>query len=650
MSTGTETIPPGMQDPATSTWGEIHRDSVDHPDEFWMRQASRIDWARSPGSALGGDGESWSWFADGELNLCANALDRHVEAGRGDATALIFDSGMTGECREYSYSELLRETAVFAGALRDRGVRRGDRVVVYMPMIPEAVIAMLACARIGAVHSVVFGGFAANELAARIADAGARVVVTASGGLEPGRRVEYLPLVSEAVTLTDGLVSSVIVKERPSFEQSIAQVSSQDGTEWIDWDDATTAAAPADPVIVTATDPLYVLYTSGTTGTPKGIVRDTGGYAVALAWSMENVYGAGVGDVFWAASDVGWVVGHSYIVYGPLLAGATTVLYEGKPVGTPDAGAFWRVVEKHRVNVMFTAPTAIRAINRVDPELELMRGHDLRSLRALFLAGERLDPETYEWIATGLGIPIVDHWWQTETGWAIAANPMGVGALPAKAGSTTTPMAGYDVRIVNSKGQPRNTGVEGNIVIALPLPPGALSGIWGAPERMREAYLSVFPGFYATGDSGYVDDDGYLFVMGRTDDVINVAGHRLSTGALEEVLALHADVAECAVIGVRDTVKGQRAMGFVTLKAGRSRDECDLESELVALVRERIGPVAAFRDVMFVERLPKTRSGKVLRKTLRQIMDGEPHRVPATIEDPSVLDAIVASARTVTTV
>ncbi|MCS5721681.1 AMP-binding protein [Herbiconiux sp. CPCC 203407] len=621
------------------------RASIDDRDSFWLAQSQRIDWTRAPKSALENEGDSWSWFPDGELNLAYNTLDRHVEAGRGDDAAVIFDSAMTAETRTRTYRELRDETAAFAGALRAQGVRRGDRVIIYMPMIPEAVIAMLACARIGAVHSVVFGGFAANELATRIADAGARILVTASGGLEPGKVVDYIPLVREALRLSAGTVDTVIVKQRDGFPTSITDLPWGQGAQWLDWAAVAQSAAPAAPVPVAATDPLYLLYTSGTTGSPKGIVRDGGGYAVALDWSMRNIYGAGPGDVFWAASDVGWVVGHSYIVYAPLLIGAATVLYEGKPVGTPDAGAFWRVIEQHRVNIMFTAPTAIRAIHRIDPDLRLLTRYDTTSLRALFLAGERLDPETYHWITDGLAVPVVDHWWQTETGWAISANPVGFGALPLRAGSSTVPMAGYDVRILNSKGREVAAGKEGNIALRLPLPPGTLTGVWGGPHRLRDSYLSVFPGYYATGDSGYLDEDGYLYVMGRTDDVINVAGHRISTGALEEVLALHQDVAECAVVGVKDSLKGQRAMGFVTVKSGRTLNEEELHEQLVDLVRARIGPVAAFRDVMFVDRLPKTRSGKILRKTLRQIIDGEPHKVPATIEDVSVLEPILAAAR-----
>lgn len=620
---------------------ELWRRSHEDREAFWLDAAGQLSWNSPPTVALTREGDRWTWFEDARLNLSYNALDRHVEAGDGDDVALIFDSAMTGEIRHFSYRELRDRTAEFAGVLRQQRVQQGDRVIVYMPMIPEAVIAMLACARIGAVHSVVFGGFAATELATRIVDAGAKVVVTASGGLEPGKQVDYVSIVRSALGSVAG-VETVIVKQRSGFPASPTNGTVVDGARWVDWDDAVAGAEPAAPVIVASTDPLYVLYTSGTTGAPKGVIRDTGSYGVALTWSMRHIYGIGRGDVFWTASDVGWVVGHSYIVYAPLLVGATTVLYEGKPVGTPDAGAFWRVIEQHQVKVLFTAPTAIRAIHRVDPELDLLRTHDTRSLVALFLAGERLDPETYHWIGEGLGIPVVDHWWQTETGWPITANPLGYDPLPIKAGSSTVPTAGFRVAILDSKGRPVSAGREGNIAIELPLPPGALTGIWGGPERFRDGYLKAFPGYYATGDSGYIDEDGYVFVMGRTDDVINVAGHRLSTGALEEVLAQHHHVAECAVIGVKDELKGQRAMGFVTLKAGADATEDEVAPELVALVRREIGPVAAFRDVLVVDRLPKTRSGKILRKTLRQIVDGEPYKVPATIEDLTVLDAIIS--------
>lgn len=621
---------------------ELWANSQEDRERFWLAASSEIDWVTAPSSALSMADDRWAWFPGAELNVCFNALDRHVLAGRGAEKALIFDSAMTSESRSLSYRELLDRTAEFAGVLLAHGVRPGDRVIVYMPMIPEAVVAMLACARIGAVHAVVFGGFAANELATRIADAGAKVVVTASGGLEPGKVVDYIAVVGEALA-GDNAVETVILKERPGFPSSRPTTSDGRGARWIDWDDAAAAAEPAASIAMASTDPLYILYTSGTTGSPKGVIRDSGGYAVALSWSMRNVYGIGSGDVFWTASDVGWVVGHSYIVYAPLLVGATTVLYEGKPVGTPDAGTFWRVIAQHGVKALFTAPTAMRAIHQVDPDLKLLGEYDTSSLKALFLAGERLDPETYHWISAGLGVPTVDHWWQTETGWAIAANPLGLGALPIKAGSSSVPMPGYNVAVLDGKGQPVAAGQEGNIAIELPLPPGTLSGIWGGTDRFVNGYLKAFPGYYATGDSGYIDNDGYLFVMGRTDDVINVAGHRISTGALEEVLAQHDDLAECAVVGVKDALKGQRAMGFVTVKTGTTTPATELAEQLIKLVRRQVGPVAAFRDVLVVDRLPKTRSGKILRKTMRQIVDGDPYTVPATIEDDTVLDAIIAA-------
>ncbi|SDK49137.1 propionyl-CoA synthetase [Cryobacterium psychrotolerans] len=617
------------------TWAR----SIESPGEFWLDAARGIDWVTPPTVALDERAPGAAhWFPDGELNTSYNALDRHVLAGRGDQAALIYDSAMTGTRLSLSYSELLERVARFAGVLRANGVDKGDRVIIYLPMIPEAIVAMLACARIGAIHSVVFGGFAANELAVRIDDAGPGVIVTASGGLEPGRAVEYLPLVQRALKLSAGSVKTVIVRGRDAVPGSAADYTDDTHATWLDWADEEATATPAGPVSLRSGDPLYILYTSGTTGSPKGIVRDNGGHAVALAWSMRNIYDVGPGDVYWAASDVGWVVGHSYIVYAPLLVGATTVIYEGKPIGTPDAGAFWRVVEDYKVKVLFTAPTAIRAIRRVDPGLRELAKHDVSSLDSLFLAGERLDPETFHWANNGLHCPVVDHWWQTETGWAICANPRGIEALPTRPGSATVPVPGYDIEILDSKGKPVKRGKEGNIAIRLPLPPGTLMGVWGSEDRYTSAYLSAFPGYYATGDSGHFDEDGYLYVMGRTDDVINVAGHRLSTGSLEEVLTLHPAVAECAVLGVHDALKGQRAAGFVTLKAGEQIDHDTLAAELIGLVREHVGPVAAFRDVTILERLPKTRSGKILRKTIRQIVDGEPYTVPPTIEDPTVLD------------
>ncbi|MBL3698577.1 AMP-binding protein [Leucobacter luti] len=635
-------------------YSDVWRDSQSDPEGFWLKAAERIDWVAKPQTALTQRSDTdWRWFADGTLNVSANALDRHVAAGRGDTTALIYDSAMTGTTARLSYRELRDRVAAFAGALRGLGVEAGDRVLVYCPMTPEAVIAMLACARIGAIHSVVFGGFAANELAMRIRDAQPRVIVTASGGLEPGRAVEYLPLVSRALEICGGAASgveAVVVRDREAVPGSAADYAADSEIPWLDWDELVADAEPADPVPMRADDPLYILYTSGTTGSPKGIVRDSGGYAVALSWVMQHVYDFGVGDTIFTASDVGWVVGHSFIVYGPLLAGGTTVLYEGKPVGTPDPGAFWRVLAETGAKVLSTAPTALRAIRREDPELTELRKYDLSRLQAVYLAGERMDPETWHWVRDGLGVEIVDHWWQTETGWPICANPLGIETLEAKAGSTTVPMPGFDVRIVDSAGADITApGVEGNIGIRTPLPPGAMLEIWGSRQRFIDSYLTAFPGYYATGDAGHFDEDGHLFVMGRTDDVINVAGHRLSTGSLEEVLLLHPAIAECAVIGAHDELKGQRAAGFVTVKHGVRVTAEDLAAELVRLVREHIGPVAAFRDVTVLNRLPKTRSGKILRKTMRQIVDGEPYTVPATIEDTGVVDDFIdALATTVT--
>ncbi|MEV6304658.1 propionyl-CoA synthetase [Actinoplanes sp. NPDC051861] len=608
--------------------------SLTDPDGFWRDAATAIDWDREPTRILD-DSEAplFRWFPDAELNTCHNALDRHVWAGRGDQPALIHDSPVTGAARTYSYQELRDEVAVFAGALRRLGVERGDRVVVYMAMVPEAVIAMLACARLGAVHSVVFGGFGARELAARIDDARPKVIVASSCGIEPGRVVPYQPMLDAALAEAAHRPDHRIVLQRP---QAPATLGEGDLT----WAEAIDGAAPAECVPVRATDPLYILYTSGTTGRPKGVVRDNGGHAVALRWSMENIFGVRAGDVFWAASDVGWVVGHSYIVYAPLLTGATTILYEGKPVGTPDAGAFWRVAEQHRVNAMFTAPTAIRAVRKEDPEGVLLAGRDLSALRLLFLAGERLDPRTYEWAGELLGVPVIDNWWQTETGWPIAASPRGLQDLPTRPGSPSVPMPGYRVRIVDETGATLPAGQEGSIVIGLPLPPGCLPTLWQDDERYVRSYLSAFQGNYLTGDGGMIDADGYLYVLGRTDDVINVAGHRLSTGAMEEVLATHPAVAECAVIGVGDLLKGQVPRGFVVLRGDSGADPAVLEAELIALVRDRIGPVAALRRVDVVAGLPKTRSGKILRGTMRGIADGRDEPVPSTIENPDVLEAL----------
>ncbi|WP_026548671.1 AMP-binding protein [Arthrobacter sp. Br18] len=623
----------------------LHQRSIADPAAFWLEAAEAVTWSTPPRQALDSSrAPLYRWFPGASLNTSFNALDRHVLAGRGNSTALIYDSAMLPARQHFTYSQLRDEVALFAGALRNQGVARGDRVLIYLPMVPEAVIAMLAVARLGAVHSVVFGGFAPAELASRIRDAGPKVVVTASGGLEPSRRVEYLPAVAEALDLADARDCSVIVKHRDGFTARPADYD-QSSRRWLDWRDAVADAVPADPVDVEATDPLYILYTSGTTGSPKGVVRDNGGHAVALTWSMRNIFDVGEGDVMLTASDVGWVVGHSYIVYGPLLAGATTVLYEGKPVGTPDAGAFWRLIEEHGVTVMFTAPTALRAVRRADPDTAFLGTYDISSLRILFCAGERLDTGTSSWIGDVLGVPVIDNWWQTETGWPICANPRGLGGLPIKPGSPSLPSPGFDLAVLDGGGAPVPVGTEGNIALRLPLPPGALTTLWGSDERYEEAYLRAFEGFYVSGDSGYADEDGYLFVMGRTDDVINVAGHRLSAGAIEQALAQHPAVAECAVIGLEDALKGQRASGYVVLKAGVTREPSELERELVALVRRLIGPVADFRSAIVVDALPKTRSGKILRKTMRQMASGESYIVPSTIEDASVLDTLAPLLR-----
>jgi propionyl-CoA synthetase len=606
--------------------------SITDPETFWADAARAVTWTREPKQILDDSNPPfYRWFADGELNTCANALDRHVDDGRADQPALIYDSPVTGSQRTYSYRELRDETAKFAGGLRALGVEKGDRVVIYMPMIPEAVIAMLACARLGAIHSVVFGGFAAHELAARIDDARPAVIVSASCGIEPTRTVDYKPMLDAALEMAEHPPRNCVIVQRERKRCELA------ATRDLDWKDLTTAA-PVDLVPVAATDPLYVLYTSGTTGKPKGIVRDNGGHAVALLWSMRNIYDIAPGEVFWAASDVGWVVGHSYIVYGPLLLGATTVLYEGKPIGTPDPGAFWRVASEHGAKALFTAPTAIRAIRKEDPDGSHIDRFDLSKMKYLFQAGERLDPDTYEWASHKLGIPVVDHWWQTETGWAIAANPMGLDPMPIKPGSPTVPMPGYDVRILQIDGSPCAPGEEGAICIQLPLPPGTLPTLWGDDDRYEASYLCEHPGYYLTGDGGYLDEDGYLFVMGRIDDVINVAGHRLSTGSIEAVLATHPSVAECAVIGVHDEIKGQVPRGLVVLKAGASPD--GLTEELIEAVRENIGAVACFKLVDVVPALPKTRSGKILRKTMRGIAHGRDEPLPSTIEDPTVIETL----------
>ncbi|QIB33402.1 propionyl-CoA synthetase [Ancylobacter pratisalsi] len=626
---------------ATSRYPAIYDRSIQDPEGFWREAARAIDWIAEPreifDSSLGVYGR---WFVGGLTNMCHNAVDRHVDAGRGQQPAIYYDSPVTGTKRTVTYSELLTEVRLLGGVLRDLGVEKGDRVVIYMPMIPEALFAMLACARIGAVHSVVFGGFAAAELASRIDDARPKVVLSASCGIEPNRTVAYKPLLDLALTMTKNTPTACVVLQRPQAEASLKEGRDHDWNALRE--KAATGGRWAECATVSATDPLYVLYTSGTTGKPKGVVRDTGGYMVALRWSMEGLYGVKPGEVFWSASDIGWVVGHSYIVYAPLLTGCTTVLYEGKPVGTPDAGVFWRVIEEYKVSALFTAPTALRAIKKEDPEGKLMADYDRSSLRTLFLAGERADPDTVEWAQDRLSVPVVDHWWQTETGWAIAGNPIGLGALDIKVGSTGVPMPGYTIDILDEGGHPAGPNKMGAIAIKLPLPPGCLPTLWRQDERFRESYLTEYPGYYKTADAGFCDPDGQLYIMGRTDDIINVAGHRLSTGGMEEVLASHQDVAECAVIGIHDALKGEVPCGFVVLKAGVTRAPNEIENEIIALVRERIGPVAAFRIAIAVHRLPKTRSGKILRGTMKKIADSEPWNMPATIDDPSSLDEIAA--------
>jgi len=614
-----------------------YRRSIEDPEGFWIQAAQAVEWINPPSVASDrNQGPHQRWFPDGTLNTAHNALDRHVERGHGGDLALIHESPVTSSARALTFAELLDQVADLAGALRELGVAKGDRVLLYMPMVPEAVVGMLACARLGAVHVVVFGGFAPAELAARIDHARPKVILSASCGIEGTRVVAYKPLLDSALARAEHRPEACLILQRP---QELASMTARD----YDWREAVARATPAACVEVAATDPLYILYTSGTTGRPKGVVRDNGGHAVALAWSMRHIYNCGAGDVFWAASDIGWVVGHSYIVYGPLLVGATSVLYEGKPVGTPDAAAFWRVVQRHRVNVLFTAPTALRAIKKADPEAEGVRRHDLSSLGALFLAGERTDPATYAWATDALAVPIVDNWWQTETGWPIAANCLGLERLPAKPGSPTRPVPGYRLRVVDDDGRPVAAGEHGEIALELPLPPGCLTTLWDADDHYLETYMARFPGCYASGDAGYFDDDGYVYVMGRLDDVINVAGHRLSTGAIEQVVSAHDAVAECAVIGVPDDLKGQLPDVFVVLKDDRVEEGVRIADELRTSVRAEIGAIASLRAVHVVGQLPKTRSGKVLRRTMRQLAAGEPVDVPATIDDPSALDGIAAA-------
>jgi propionyl-CoA synthetase len=619
---------------------EVYRRSLEDPEGFWAEAAGAIHWEKTWDKVLDDSNQPfYRWFSGGTLNTCYNALDRHVENGRGDQAALIYDSPVTDTLRTYSYSELRDEVAAFAGALVARGIGKGDRVIVYMPMVPEAAIAMLACARIGAIHSVVFGGFAANELATRIDDAKPKAIVSASCGIEPGRVVAYKPLLDAAIEQARHKPSTCILLQRPMEPAGL--IAGRD----LEWGDAVAQGTSADCVPVAATDPLYILYTSGTTGEPKGIVRDHGGHAVALHWTMKNLYDVEPGEVYWAASDVGWVVGHSYIVYAPLLHGNTTVLYEGKPVGTPDPGAFWRVISQHKVAAMFTAPTAFRAIKQQDPEGDYIAKYDLEHFRTLFLAGERCDPDTLHWAEDKLKVPVIDHWWQTETGWAIAANCLGIEHLPVVPGSPTRAMPGWDLRVLDGEGREVGPGTIGAIVGKLPMPPGCAPTLWNADARFKQSYLTTFPGHYETGDAGYIDDKGYVFVMARTDDIINVAGHRLSTGGMEEVLAAHPDVAECAVIGVADQLKGQLPVGFMVLKAGVERADGEIVKEVVQMVRDQIGPVAAFKTAAVVKRLPKTRSGKILRGTMRAIADGDDYKVPATIDDPAILDEITLSLK-----
>ena len=608
------------------------------PESFWMEAAEGIDWDQKPTFALNESNEPlFEWYTDSYVNTCFNAVDRHVEKGQGGQTAIIYDSPITGKKQHISYTQLLEKTSLLAGSLLKKGITKGDRVIIYMPMVPEAIVAMLACARIGAIHSVVFGGFASHELAVRIDDAQPKIILAASCGIEPGRVIEYKPLIDGAIELSEHKPESVVILQRPEAVASL--IPGRD----FDWNEFQLNAEPTNCIMVEGNHPAYILYTSGTTGAPKGVVRPTAGHLVALHWSMKNIYNIDPGDVFWAASDVGWVVGHSYICYAPLIHGNTTVLFEGKPVGTPDAGTFWRVISEHKVKAFFTAPTAFRAIKREDPEGKFKSQYDLSCLQALFLAGERADPDTINWAKNLLGVPVIDHWWQTETGWTIVGNPMGIEQLPIKVGSPSVPMPGYDVKILDNDGNELPRGELGAVAIKLPLPPGSLPTLWNAEERFKKSYLSTFPGFYETGDAGLIDNDGYVYIMARTDDVINVAGHRLSTGAMEEALSNHADVAECAVIGVSDQLKGQIPLGFLCLTKGVNRPHEEIVSECIKLVRNQIGPVASFKLAAIVPRLPKTRSGKILRATMVKIADGQEFKMPATIDDPIILDEIKAS-------
>lgn len=623
-----------------TSFDAVFQSSINNPEKFWAEAAKSITWYKEYDKVLDSSNPPfYKWYPGGKMNTCYNAIDRHVENGRADQTAIIYDSPVTNTIRKISYKELLDEVSTFAGVLKGMGVGKGDTVVIYMPMIPEAAVAMLACARLGAIHSVVFGGFAPHELAIRVDHAQPKVIVTASGAIEGVKNLAYKPLVDSAIEQSTHQVDKVILYQRDFVKADMIE-----GRDF-DWNEMMEKSEPADCVEVDATDPLYILYTSGTTGMPKGVLRDNGGHAVALYWTMKNLYDINPGEVWWSASDVGWVVGHSYIVYGPLLQGSTTVFYEGKPIGTPDAGAFWRVISEHKVKALFTAPTAFRAIKKEDPDGKLFKKYDTSCFECLYLAGERTDPDTLHWAEDLLGVPVIDHWWQTETGWAIVGNCRGIEELPVKEGSPTKPMPGYDVRILDDSGKELPAGQEGNIVVKLPLPPGTLTTLWRNDERFVKSYMTTFPGYYETSDGGYIDEDGYVYVMGRMDDVINIAGHRLSTGAMEEIIANHPDIAECAVFGVDDKLKGQLPVGFFVVKAGVTRDPNEIKDELVKMVRESIGPIACFKEATQVARLPKTRSGKILRGTMRSIANNKDYNMPSTIDDPAILDEITDTLR-----